>query len=348
MTALTLAGALRSGLHRALAEDPGVVLLGEDIGVNGGVFRVTDGLQREFGPRRVIDTPLAESAIIGTAVGLAYRGFRPVCEIQFDGFVYPAFDQIVSQLAKMHARTNGDVRMPVTIRIPVGGGIGAAEHHSESPEAYFAHTAGIRTVVASTPQDAAVMLRQAIACDDPVVFFEPKRRYHVKAEVDEDVDLADALPLDRARVVAPGADATVVAYGGMVAVCLDAAVAAADEGVSLEVIDLRSLSPVDWDTVEASVRRTGRLVIVHEAAGHSGVGAEIAATLTERCFEHLLAAPVRVTGHDIPYPVAKLERHHLPDLDRVLHGVDRVLGRLPAASPVELVETPTPHPELVR
>ena len=335
MTKLTLGGALRSGLRRALVEDPDVVLMGEDIGVNGGVFRVTDGLQREFGPRRVIDTPLAESAILGTAVGLAYRGFRPVCEIQFDGFVYPAFDQIVSQLAKMHARTNGDVRMPITVRIPVGGGIGAAEHHSESPEVYFAHTAGLRTVVASTPQDAAVMLRQAIACDDPVIFFEPKRRYHVKAEVDEAVDLATALPLDRARTVASGSDVTVVAYGAMVGVCLDAAAAAADEGVSLEVIDLRSLSPVDWDTVEASVRRTGRLVIVHEAAGHAGFGAEIAATLTERCFELLLAAPVRVTGHDIPYPVAKLEKHHLPDLDRVLHGVDRVLGRMPVMEPVE-------------
>jgi pyruvate dehydrogenase E1 component beta subunit len=210
--------------------------------------------------------------------------------------------------------------------------------------------AGIRTVVASTPQDGATMLRQAIACDDPVVFFEPKRRYHVKAEVDEQADLATALPLDRARVVAPGADATVVAYGAMVGVCLDAAAAAADEGIGLEVIDLRSLSPVDWDTVEASVRRTGRLVVVHEAARHGGFGAEIAATLTERCFPFLEAAPVRVTGHDIPYPVAKLEKHHLPDLDRVLYGVDRVLGRIgaPPAAPATPATTPAREPEPVR
>jgi len=339
MTALSMAGALRSSLDRALAEDDRVLLLGEDIGANGGVFRVTDGLQATHGSRRVIDMPLAESGILGTAVGLAYRGFRPVCEIQFDGFVYPAFDQIVSQLAKMHYRTGGRVTLPITVRIPVGGGIGAAEHHSESPEAYFAHTAGLRTVMVSNPQDAATMLRQAIDCDDPVIFFEPKRRYHVKGEVD--LDAARPLPLDAARVVAEGTDATLVAYGSMVAVCLDAAAAAAEEGVSLEVIDLRSLSPVDYETVGASVRRTGRVVIVHEAARNGGLGAEVAATLTERCFAFLEAAPVRVTGHDIPYPIAKLEKHHLPDLDRVLDGVDRVLGRLaspvePSAQPLEL------------
>ena len=333
MTALSMAGALRSSLDRALADDDRVLLLGEDIGANGGVFRVTDGLQASYGPRRVIDTPLAESGILGTAVGLAYRGFRPVCEIQFDGFVYPAFDQIVSQLAKMHYRTGGRVTLPITVRIPVGGGIGAAEHHSESPEAYFAHTAGLRTVMVSNPQDAATMLRQAIDCDDPVIFFEPKRRYHVKGEVD--LDAAQSLPLDAARVVAEGTDATLVAYGSMVAVCLDAAAAAADEGVSLEVIDLRSLSPVDYETVGASVRRTGRVVVVHEAAGNGGLGAEVAATLTERCFPFLEAAPVRVTGHDIPYPIAKLEKHHLPDLDRVLYGVDRVLGRVPSTPALE-------------
>jgi 2-oxoisovalerate dehydrogenase E1 component beta subunit len=327
MTALSMAGALRATLDRALAEDDRVVLLGEDIGANGGVFRVTDGLQAAHGARRVIDTPLAESGILGTAVGLAFHGFRPVCEIQFDGFVYPAFDQIVSQLAKMHYRTGGRVTLPITVRIPVGGGIGAAEHHSESPEAFFAHMAGIRTVMVSNPQDAATMLRQAIDCDDPVIFFEPKRRYHVKGEVDLD---AVGLPFDSARVVAEGSDATLVAYGSMVAVCLDAAAAAVEEGVSLEVVDLRSLSPIDYDTVTASVRRTGRLVIVHEAAGNGGLGGEIAATVTERCFPFLEAAPVRVTGHDIPYPIAKLERHHLPDLDRVLYGVDRVLGRVPA------------------
>jgi len=327
MTTLTLGKALNTGLRRALADDPKVLLMGEDIGKLGGVYRITDGLQAEFGADRVIDTPLAESAIVGTAIGLAYRGYRPVCEIQFDGFVYPAFDQIVAQLARMRSRTRGLVSLPITIRIPVGGGIGAAEHHSDSPEAYFAHTPGLRVVTVASPQDAHTMLRQAIACDDPVIFFEPKRRYHLKGEVDEDADLATAPPLGSSRVLTVGDDVTVVTFGSLVPTALDAAIAAADEGVHLEVIDLRSLSPLDLDPVEASVRRTGRLVIAHEAARSGGLGAEIAAAVTERCFNYLEAAPVRVTGHDIPYPPAKLERHHLPDLDRILHGVDRVLGR---------------------
>ena len=328
---LTLAKALGAGLRRAMTDDPTVMVLGEDIGRLGGVYRVTDGLQAEFGPRRVVDTPLAESGILGTAIGLAYRGYRPVVEIQFDGFVYVAFDQIVSQLAKMHARTRGAVKLPVTIRIPVAGGIGAAEHHSESPEAYFVHTAGLRVVSVATPQDAATVLRQAIACDDPVIFFEPKRRYHVKGEVDPDLPLDDAPPMGTARVVAPGEDVTLVTFGSHVATALDAAVAASDEGVSVEVIDLRSLSPVDHDTIAASVRRTGRLVVVHEGPRQAGVGAEIATSVTERCFEYLEAPPVRVTGYDIPYPPAKLEGNQVPDLDRVLDGVDRVLGRVPAS-----------------
>ena len=323
MTELTLAKALGSGLRRALEDDDRVLLIGEDIGKLGGVFRVTDGLQRDFGADRVIDAPLAESGIIGTAVGLAYRGFRPVCEIQFDGFIFPGFDQIVAQVAKMHYRTAGAVRMPLTIRVPYGGGIGAVEHHSESPEAYFAHTAGLRVVTCSSPQDAHTMLRQAIACDDPVLFFEPKRRYWTKGEVDEDY----AFPLGQARVVAAGTDATLVAYGPLVATALDAATAAADDGISLEVIDLRSLAPVDFDTVEASVRKTGRLVITHEAQQSGGLGAELAATLTDRCFFHLEAPPQRVTGFDVPYPTARLEDHFLPDLDRILDAVDRVLGR---------------------
>ena len=332
MTALTLGKALNRGLHRALADDPKVVVMGEDVGVLGGVYRITDGLQAEFGAHRVVDTPLAESAIIGTAIGLAFRGYRPVCEIQFDGFVYPAFDQIVSQLARMHSRTRGAVTLPLTIRIPVGGGIGSAEHHSDSPEALFVHTAGLRVVTASTPQDAHTLLRQAIACDDPVIFFEPKRRYHVKGEVDED---AVELPMGAARVARAGDQVTLVTFGALVPTALDAATAAADEGVSIEVIDLRSLSPIDYDTVAASVRRTGRLVIAHEAPLTAGLGAEIAATITERCFEFLEAAPVRVTGHDIVYPPARLEKHHVPDLDRILFGVDRVLGRVPGQqSPV--------------
>ncbi|WP_168915431.1 alpha-ketoacid dehydrogenase subunit beta [Microcella flavibacter] len=329
MTQLTLAKALGSGLRRALADDDRVVLMGEDIGALGGVFRVTDGLQRDFGPDRVMDMPLAESGIIGMAVGLAFRGFRPVCEIQFDGFIYPAFDQIVAQVAKLHYRTGGAVRMPLTIRVPYGGGIGAVEHHSESPEAYFAHTAGLRVVTCSTPQDAHTMLRQAIACDDPVVFFEPKRRYWTKGEVDETVldEPGRAELMDRARVVVEGTDVTIVAYGPLVATAIDAAVAASDEGLSIEVVDLRSLAPLDLDTIEASVRRTGRLVITHEAQQSGGLGAEIAASITDRCFLHLEAAPARVTGFDTPYPSARAEEHFLPDLDRILDAVDRVLGR---------------------
>ena len=327
MSTLTLARAVNAGLRAAMTDDARVVLLGEDIGKLGGVFRVTDGLLDQFGAARVIDTPLAESGIMGTAVGLAYRGYRPVVEIQFDGFVYPAFDQIVCQVAKLHYRTGGAVRMPLTIRIPWGGGIGAAEHHSESPEAYFVHTAGLRVIAASDPREAYVLLRQAIASDDPVVFFEPKRLYHSKGELDTDLDLADEPPMGLARVVREGTDVTLVTYGAQVPVALDAAVAAEEEGVSIEVIDLRSISPVDYRTVTASVRKTGRAVVTHEAAREAGVGAEIVASIAERCFEYLEAAPQRVTGHDIPYPPAKLEGHHLPDLDRILAAVDRVMDR---------------------
>lgn len=327
MTQLTLGKALNAGLRQAMRDDDKVVLMGEDIGKLGGVFRITDGLLGEFGAARVIDTPLAESGIVGTAVGLAYRGYRPVVEIQFDGFVYPAFDQIVSQVAKLHYRSQGRVKMPITIRIPWAGGIGAAEHHSESPEAYFVHTAGLRVIAVSNPQDAYRCLRQAIASDDPVIFFEPKRLYHHKGEVDLDAPLADAPPMGLAHVVHEGTDATIITYGAMVSTAMDAAAAAADEGLSLEVIDLRSLSPIDYDSVAASVRRTGRVVVAHEASREAGVAAEVIASITERCFEYLEAAPLRVTGHDVPYPPAKLEKYHLPDLDRILDAVDRVLDR---------------------
>ncbi|MCE0507882.1 MULTISPECIES: alpha-ketoacid dehydrogenase subunit beta [Microbacterium] len=327
MTELTLGKALGAGLRQAMRDDDKVVLLGEDIGKLGGVFRITDGLLDEFGAARVIDTPLAESGIVGTAVGLAFRGYRPVVEIQFDGFVYPAFDQIVAQVAKLHYRTQGRVKMPITIRIPWAGGIGAAEHHSESPEAYFVHTAGLRVIAVSNPEDAYRSLRQAIASDDPVIFFEPKRLYHHKGEVDLDAPLADAPPMGLARVVRAGTDATLITYGAMVSTALQAAEAAEDEGISLEVIDLRSLSPVDYDSVAASVRKTGRVVVAHEASREAGVAAEVIASITERCFEYLESAPLRVTGHDIPYPPAKLEKYHLPDLDRLLDAVDRVLDR---------------------
>lgn len=327
MTEVTLGKALGAGLRQAMRDDDKVVLLGEDIGKLGGVFRITDGLLDEFGAARVIDTPLAESGIVGTAVGLAFRGYRPVVEIQFDGFVYPAFDQIVAQVAKLHYRTQGRVKMPITIRIPWAGGIGAAEHHSESPEAYFVHTAGLRVIAVSNPEDAYRSLRQAIASDDPVIFFEPKRLYHHKGEVDLEAPLADAPPMGLARVVRTGTDATLITYGAMVSTALQAAEAADDEGISLEVIDLRSLSPVDYDSVAASVRKTGRVVVAHEASREAGVAAEVIASITERCFEYLESAPLRVTGHDIPYPPAKLEKYHLPDLDRLLDAVDRVLDR---------------------
>ncbi|SEI66721.1 pyruvate dehydrogenase E1 component beta subunit [Arthrobacter sp. yr096] len=335
MSKLTFARAINAGLRKSLENDPKVVLMGEDIGSLGGVFRVTDGLQKDFGKHRVIDSPLAESGIIGTAVGLAYRGYRPVCEIQFDGFIYPAFDQIVSQVAKMHYRTQGRVKMPITIRVPFGGGIGSPEHHSESPEAYFTHTSGLRVVAVSNPQDAYTMIQQAIASDDPVLYFEPKRRYHDKGDVDEAIDLSTALPLDKAAVVNSGSDVTLVAYGPLVKTAKDAAMAAADEGISVEVIDLRSLAPVDYPVVEASVRKTGRLVITHEAGQSGGLGAEIAASITERCFHYLESAPVRITGFDVPYPYSKLEMHHLPDLDRILDGVDRALGRPNSLSGLE-------------
>ncbi len=320
---LTLGKALNLGLRRAMEADPKVVLMGEDIGKLGGVFRITDGLQKDFGEDRVIDTPLAESGIVGTAVGLALRGYRPVVEIQFDGFVYPAYDQIVCQVAKMHFRSRGKVKLPIVIRIPFGGGIGAVEHHSESPEAYFAHTAGLKVVACSNPSDAYWMIQQAIASDDPIVFFEPKRRYWEKGAVS--LESAD-LELHRSRVVQPGSDVTVLAYGPMVKTALDAAKAALEDGRSLEVIDLRSLSPLDMAPVYESVRRTGRAVVVHEAPGNLGLGAELAARITEECFYSLEAPVLRVTGYNTPYPAARLEEEYLPDLDRVLDGVDRTFG----------------------
>ena len=326
MTTMALGQALNAGLRRAMEDDPKVLLMGEDVGTLGGVFRITDGLQKDFGESRVVDTPLAESGIVGTAIGLALRGYRPVCEIQFDGFVFPAFNQIVGQLAKMRYRSRGAVALPVVIRIPFGGGIGAVEHHSESPETLFAHTAGLRVVACSNGPDAFTMIQQAIRSDDPVIFFEPKRRYWEKAELDTATSLDDALPLDVARTVVAGTDVTVLAYGPMVKVALDAATAAGQDGRSAEVIDLRSLSPVDMTAIAASVRRTGRCVIVHEAPVYSGLGAEVAARITEECFYSLEAPVLRVGGFSTPYPPSRVEDHYLPDLDRVLDAVDRVFG----------------------
>ncbi|MDO4784655.1 MAG: alpha-ketoacid dehydrogenase subunit beta [Propionibacteriaceae bacterium] len=322
MTTMTLVKALNAGLRRALEADPTVVLAGEDIGKLGGVFRVTEHLQRDFGEARVIDSPLAESGILGTAVGLAMRGYRPVVEIQFDGFVFPAFDQIVSQVAKLHFRSGGRTRMPMVIRIPFGGGIGAVEHHSESPEAYFAHTAGLKVVSCATPNDAYWMIQQAIASDDPIVFCEPKRRYHVKDEVNLDTK---PIPLHQARVVRGGKDVTLLAYGPMVKTCLDAATIGADEGRSIEVVDLRTISPLDMVTITESVRRTRRAIVVHEAPGNVSVSSEIAARLGEELFYVMESPVLRVTGYDMPYPPARVEDDYLPDLDRVLDAVDRSL-----------------------
>ena len=321
---LTMARAINAGLRCALESDPKTLLMGEDIGRLGGVFRVTDGLQKDFGEQRVIDTPLAESSIVGAAIGLAMRGYRPVVEIQFDGFVYVAFDQIVSQLAKMHARSSGQVKMPVTVRLPFGGGIGAVEHHSESPEAYFAHTAGLRVVTPSNPVDAFHLVQQAIASDDPVIFLEPKRRYWDKAEVD--TSAAPALPMGSARVVRSGTDVTLVSYGPMVRTCLEAAAAAEGDGTNIEVVDLRSLAPLDLNTVTASVRRTGRCVVAHEATVFLGMAAEIASAVAEECFFELESPVLRVGGFHTPYPPSRLEQHYLPDLDRVLDAVDRSLA----------------------
>ena len=321
---LTLAKAVNAGLRRSLEDDAHVLLMGEDIGRLGGVFRVTDGLQKDFGESRVIDTPLAESSILGTAIGLAMRGYRPVVEIQFDGFVYVAFDQIVSQLAKMHARSSGQVKLPVTVRIPFGGGIGAVEHHSESPEAYFAHTAGLRVLTPSNPVDAYHLIQQATACDDPVIFLEPKRRYWDKAEVD--AAASAPLPMSSARVAKPGRDITLVTYGPLVRTCLEAAAAADADGIDIEVVDLRSLSPIDVETVVSSVRRTGRCVVAHEATVFLGLAAEVSAAVTEECFFELESPVLRVGGFHTPYPPSRLESHYLPDLDRILDAVDRAMA----------------------
>ncbi|MEA5359692.1 alpha-ketoacid dehydrogenase subunit beta [Amycolatopsis sp., V23-08] len=323
---LTIGKALNLGLRRAMEEDPKVLIMGEDVGKLGGVFRITDGLQKDFGEQRVLDTPLSESGIIGTAVGLAVRGFRPVCEIQFEGFIFPGFDQISSQLAKLHYRTQGKIKMPVVIRVPFGGGIGAVEHHSESPESLFAHIPGLKVVSISNAVDAYWGIQEAIKSDDPILFFEPKRLYHSGA-LRAEIDVAGTpAPVFSSQVVREGTTATVVAYGPSVKVALDAAAAAADEGKSLEVIDLRTLSPLDLGPVFESVRKTGRLIALSEAPSESSLTSEIAARVQQECFYSLEAPVLRVTGFDTPYPPAKLEEHYLPDLDRVLHAVDRSLA----------------------
>ncbi|MFI7584986.1 alpha-ketoacid dehydrogenase subunit beta [Kocuria sp. M1N1S27] len=325
---VTFAQALNTALADALAADEAVVVFGEDVGTLGGVFRITDGLARRFGRTRCFDTPLAESGIAGMAVGMAMNRMRPVVEMQFDAFAYPAFEQVASHIAKMHNRTRGAVRLPIVIRIPYAGGIGGVEHHCDSSEAYYAHTPGLKVFTPATVEDAYLMLREAVDSDDPVVFLEPKKLYWSKAPVDL-AELKDRYENGsperregRAVVARAGHDATILAYGPSVPTALAAAATAAAEGRSLEVVDLRSIVPFDDETVAASVRRTGRVVVVAEAPGFASVAAEVVARVQERCF-HSLAAPVRrVTGFDIPYPAPKLEEHYLPSVDRILDAVD--------------------------
>ena len=312
---LTMAAALNAAIHDAMVDDPSVVLFGEDVGPLGGVFRVTDGLYAEFGETRVSDSPLAEAGIVGTAIGMAMYGLRPVVEMQFDAFSYPAFQQIVSHVAKMRNRTRGKIPLPIVIRIPYAGDIGGVEHHSDSSEAYWTATPGLTVVSPSNPADAYSMLREAIASDDPVIFMEPKSRYWSKAELALPVQTE---PLNRAVVLREGTDVTLIAYGPTVKTALATAERAVAEGLSIEVIDLRSLSPFDDETVGASVRKTGRAAIVHEAAQFGGYGAEVAARLTERNFFYLAAPILRITGFDIPYPSPKLEEYFLPTPDRIL------------------------------
>ena len=316
---LTMAQALNRALRDAMTDDGSVVVFGEDVGPLGGVLRVTDGLTAEFGDQRCFDTPLAESGIVGMAIGMAMNGMRPVVEMQFDAFAYPAFEQVVSHAAKLRNRTRGRITVPIVIRVPYGGGIGGVEHHCDSSEAYYAHTPGLHVVAPADPADAYGLLRHAIASADPVVFLEPKKLYWSK----EEVDLAAAVPpIGRAVVRREGTDATLIAYGASVPVALEAAEAADREGRSLQVVDLRSIVPFDDETVCAAVRSTGRAVVVAEAAGFASVSSEIAARITERCF-HWLHAPIRrVTGFDIPFPPPKLEHLHLPSVDRVLDAVD--------------------------
>jgi pyruvate dehydrogenase E1 component beta subunit len=320
---MTIVKAINAGIRKAMADNDKVIVFGQDVAALGGVFRVTEGILGEFGPKRIFNSPIAEAGIIGTGIGLTMRGYRPVAEIQFDGFVFPAFNQITTQLAKLQNRSEGAMTMPMVIRIPYGGGIGAIEHHSESPEAYFAHTPGLRVISPSNPNDAYWMIQQAIASEDPVLFFEPKRRYWQKGMVDLDNPPAG---MHQASVLRQGKDVTIAAYGPMVATALQAAEIGATEGRSIEVIDMRSMSPIDYATILESVKKTGHLIVTHEANINVSISSEVAARVAELAFYHLEAPVLRVGGFDVPYPAAKLEEKFLPDADRLLEAVDRSLG----------------------
>ena len=320
---MPIAKAINAGIQKAMQKNNKVLVFGEDVAELGGVFRVTEGLLAEFGNKRVFNSPIAESGIVGTAIGLAMRGYRSVAEIQFEGFVYPAFNQIVSQLAKLTNRSEGHLSMPVVVRIPYGGGIGAVEHHSESPEAYFSHTPGLRVISPSNSNDAYWMIQQAIESNDPVIFFEPKRRYWQKGMVNLDTPPSG---MHDAKVIREGSQVTLVSYGPMIPTALQAAEVASAEGTSIEVIDLRSMSPIDFGTIINSVKKTGRLVVASEASTSFSVSAEIAAKVAELAFYHLEAPVIRVGSFDVPYPPAKLEELFLPDADRILEAVDRSLN----------------------
>jgi pyruvate dehydrogenase E1 component subunit beta len=320
---MTMVQAIQDALRVALREDPRVVVLGEDVGRAGGVFRVTEGLQAEFGAERVSDTPLAENGIVGGAIGMALYGLKPVAEIQFVDFIYPGFDQIVSELAKMRWRSAGQYACPVVVRAPYGGGIKGGLYHSQSPEAYFCHTAGLTVVIPSTPSDAKGLLLAALAGEDPVIFLEPKRLYRsTREEVSAE---RYTVPLGKARVARPGEHCTVLAYGAMVPVAQEAAEAAAASGWSVEVLDLRTLLPLDAEAVLASVRKTGRVVIVHEAPRTCGFGAELAALVAEQALTSLQAPVLRVTGYDTPFPYT-LEHNYLPDSARVSRALEHVMS----------------------
>ena len=319
----TMVAALNAAHHDALAADDRVLVFGEDVARSGGVFRVTDGLLARFGDRRVFDTPISEAGIAGAAVGLAFAGWRSVVEMQFDAFSYPALEQIVDHVAKMRERTRGRVDMPITIRIPSFGGIKGKEHHGESPETFYVHTAGLKVVCPSTPGDAYRLLRLAIADPDPVVVLEPKARYWMKEETDL---TTEGPPIGEGRIAREGDAVTVFAYGAMVARCLQAAMTLADEGVSARVVDLRTLSPLDTDLIARCVRETGRAVVVHEAPKTLGLGAEVTARIVEEAFDFLEAPVRRVTGWDVPYPPAALEERYLPGVDRIATAVREVVA----------------------
>ncbi|MEK7330884.1 MAG: alpha-ketoacid dehydrogenase subunit beta [Candidatus Eisenbacteria bacterium] len=322
MPQMTMVQAITDALRTALRADPAVVVLGEDVGRNGGVFRVTEGLQAEFGAARVLDTPLAENGIVGGAIGMALYGLRPVAEIQFADFIYPAFDQIVSEMAKLRWRSAGQYACPVIVRAPYGGGIKGGLYHSQSPEAYFCHTAGLTVVIPSTPSDAKGLLLAALAGEDPVIFLEPKRLYRSMRE--EVAEGRFTVPLATARIARAGEHCSVLTYGAMVPVAVEAAAAAAERGWSVEVVDLRTLAPLDTETVLASVRKTGRAVILHEAPRTCGYGAELAALLAEQALTSLQAPVLRVTGYDTPFPYT-LEHSYLPDAPRALRAIEHVM-----------------------